>query len=283
MIKITECPRDAMQGIGSWIPTSLKTEYLNALLGVGFDILDFGSFVSPKAVPQLRDTSEVLLGLDMTNTNTKLLAIIANYRGAKEVVKHPEIHFLGYPLSVSETFQQKNTGKSTAESIELVTDIQQLAADHGKELLIYFSMGFGNPYGDPYSESLIKAFTDQVVSLGVRHIRLADTVGNASPGQIRAIMEPLIASFPDTEIGAHFHAPPNSATSKIAEAWQAGCRMFDVALGGFGGCPFAKDELVGNLSTELLLEWASNNQIGHQLDISKLNEAQALVHDVFNR
>ena len=250
MVKLVECPRDAMQGWEHPIPTATKIEYLNQLLKVGFDTLDFGSFVSPKAVPQLADTAEVLAGLDLLDTPTKLLAIVANVRGANDACKYPEIKYLGYPFSISETFQVRNTRKTIAQSVEVVREVQELCLAHGKEMVVYISMGFGNPYGDPWSPALAAEWVEKMAGMGIRILSLADTVGTADASTIGPIFTELIPNFPEVEFGAHFHATPEGRKAKLKAAWDGGCRRFDSAMMGFGGCPFAEDELVGNIATE---------------------------------
>ena len=250
---LTECPRDAMQGLPDFIPTPVKTAYLQQLLVVGFDVLDFGSFVSPKAIPQLRDTAEVLAGLDLDRTRTKLLAIVANQRGAEQAAGHPEIHFLGFPLSVSETFQRRNTNQTIAEALADVAAMHELCERRGKELVVYLSMGFGNPYGDPYSPGLVAEFTAKLAALGVRHVALSDTIGVSTPALITPLFAELIPAFPQLAFGAHLHTTPTTWRSNLQAAYQAGCRRFDGALGGLGGCPMAADVLTGNLATENLV------------------------------
>jgi hydroxymethylglutaryl-CoA lyase len=258
-IKLIECPRDAMQGITHFIDTDYKVEYLNALLKAGFHTLDFGSFVSPQAIPQMKDTREVIPKLDLDNTRTKLLAIVANLRGAEDAVAYPEIDYLGYPFSLSETFQQRNTKRSRADSLELITEMQDLCMRNRKELVVYLSMGFGNPYGDNWSADLVLDFAHTISKMGVGIISLADTVGSAEPAIIRSVYEALIPQLPEVEIGAHFHATPSTWEGKIAAAYEAGCRRFDGALKGYGGCPFAKDELTGNVATENIIHFLEQN------------------------
>ncbi|MEM7037081.1 MAG: hydroxymethylglutaryl-CoA lyase [Bacteroidota bacterium] len=282
MVKIIECPRDAMQGVMTHIPTETKIAYLNQLLKVGFDTLDFGSFVSPKAIPQLADTADVLRGLDLSTTATKLLAIVANRRGADDACKFPEIHYLGYPFSISETFQLRNTRKTIAESVDLVRDMQSLCETHGKELVVYISMGFGNPYGDPWSPALAADWVEKMVDLGVRTISLADTVGSADAATIAPLFETLIPRFPDVEFGAHFHATPAARKSKLQAAWDGGCRRFDSAMLGFGGCPFAEDTLVGNIATETVAEWLKEMDVEDGLDREAFGEGMFLAGQVFS-
>ncbi len=280
MIKITECPRDAMQGLKNWVPTETKVRYLNALMKIGFDVLDFGSFVSPKAVPQMQDTAEVVEQIEASGT--KLLAIIANERGAHDALLHPAIDILGYPLSVSETFQLRNTNKTTEQSLDLVKRIKEKTDAADRDLLIYFSMGFGNPYGDPYSPEVLLEFADKMKAMDIRHIRLADTTGEADLDKIPEIFRKIMTVYPEMEFGAHFHAHPAAALTKIEKAWEGGCRVFDVAMGGYGGCPFAEDTLVGNISTQALVEWCKNN--GVELNINDVNfrQAEKLLPSVFN-
>ncbi len=280
-ITIVECPRDAMQGISAFIPTNTKIEYLNALLEVGFDILDFGSFVSPKAIPQLADTSEVLVHLNRETSATKLLAIVANLRGAKDAIQFQEIDYLGYPFSISETFQERNTRKNVQESWMLVNEIYKRCQDSKCELVIYLSMAFGNPYGDPWSIDIILEWLDKMQTLGINTIALADTVGTANVDQIGEIMYKGINTFPEAKIGAHFHAHPSERLKKIVAAYDSGCRRFDVALQGYGGCPFAEDKLIGNIATESLLSFCANRDIPLTLNQEALLKAQSMVGKVF--
>lgn len=281
MVKLIECPRDAMQGIMHPIPTELKIRYLNKLLEVGFHTLDFGSFVSPKAVPQLADTAEVLAGLDLSTTKTKLLAIVANRRGAEAAAAHAPIHYLGYPFSISETFQIRNTLKTIVESVELVKEMQEICEEVGKELVVYISMGFGNPYGDPWSPALAADWVAQMADLGVGILSLSDTVGTADAATIGPIFEELVPRFPEVEFGAHFHAHPDLRKAKLKAAWDGGCRRFDSAINGFGGCPFAEDELVGNIATETLLEFLEEIGEVPELDRKAFGEAMILAGSVF--
>jgi hydroxymethylglutaryl-CoA lyase len=280
-LKLVECPRDAMQGIQQPIPTAEKIAYLNALLRVGFDTLDFGSFVSAKAIPQLADTADVLAGLDLNGSKTKLLAIVANLRGAEEAAQHAAIQYLGYPFSISETFQLRNTRKTIAESVVLVQEMQALCAAIGKELVVYISMGFGNPYGDAWSPALAADWVGQMVALGVRIISLADTVGTADAATIGPLFQELIPRFPAVEFGAHFHAAPAQRAAKLQAAWEGGCRRFDSAMLGFGGCPFAEDELVGNISTESLLDFLAGQGVDAGLNAGAQAEALVLATRLF--
>ena len=252
-MKLVECPRDAMQGLQAFIPTDTKARYINQLLKVGFDTIDFGSFVSPKAIPQLRDTAEVLQKLELSETSTRLLAIIANLRGARDAVQFEEITYLGYPLSLSETFQQLNTNRSIATAMSDLQEIQHLCQDHNKTLVTYLSMGFGNPYGDPYDASYIRDFVEKLDNMGIGIISLADTVGVSNAESIDYLFQNTIPLFPHIEFGAHLHARPGDIRAKVKAAWEAGCRRFDGAIRGFGGCPMAEDELVGNMATEQML------------------------------
>jgi len=266
-IILTECPRDAMQGLHEFIPTPAKTAYLQQLLAVGFDVLDFGSFVSPKAIPQLRDTAEVLAGLDLDRTRTRLLAIVANQRGAEQAASHPEIHYLGFPLSVSETFQRRNTNQTIAEALADVAALHELCEHRSKTLIVYLSMGFGNPYGDPYGPAIVAEFTAQLAVLGVRIVALSDTIGVSTPALITPLFEELIPAFPRIEFGAHLHTTPGTWLEKVRAAYGAGCRRFDGALGGIGGCPMAADVLTGNLATENLIAFLEG--VGEELLLNK--------------
>lgn len=270
-----------MQGWHRIISTEEKVEYLNALLKVGFDTIDFGSFVSPKAIPQMADTAKVLPQLDLSGSKSKLLAIVANVRGAEEAVIFDEINYLGFPFSVSETFQLRNTNKTIAESLEQVQTIQELCIKNKKELVVYISMGFGNPYGDAYSPEIVLRWVEEMVKMEITTISLADTVGVADPVTINNLFNHLIPAYPQVEFGAHFHAAPNNWQEKVLAAWEHGCRRFDSALKGIGGCPMAKDELVGNLATENLIAFCEQHQAPLQLDPSALHKAQALADIVF--
>lgn len=260
-LKLIECPRDAIQGYPSPIPTTLKIEYYQMLLEVGFDTLDCGSFVGAKAIPQMADTPEVIRALDIGNTNTKILTIIANLRGAKEAVRYDNIHYLGYPFSVSENFQVRNTGKTIAESLIVLKEIYELTLAHDKELVVYLSMGFGNPYGDPWSPEIIKEWVNELATLGIKIISLSDTVGSAKPEAIQLLFSTLITDYAKIEFGAHFHALPNQWYEKIHTAYLAGCTRFDGTIKGRGGCPMASDELVGNIPMEKLISYFSANQL----------------------
>ncbi|WP_339651713.1 hydroxymethylglutaryl-CoA lyase [uncultured Maribacter sp.] len=254
-IKIVECPRDAMQGIKDFIPTNEKVRYLQSLLGCGFDTLDFGSFVSPKAIPQMVDTAEVLSNLDLSETKTKLLAIVANVRGAEDAVSHPEIEYLGFPFSISENFQMRNTHKTIAQSVETLQEIFNLADAANKEVVTYISMGFGNPYGDPWNVEIVGEWTEKLSKMGAKILSLSDTVGTSDSETINYLFSNLIPKYPNIEFGAHLHTTPTKWHEKVDAAYQAGCRRFDGAVQGFGGCPMAKDELTGNMPTEKMLSY----------------------------
>ena len=280
MIKIIECPRDAMQGIKEFIPTPTKTAYLNQLLRVGFDTLDFGSFVSPKAIPQMRDTAEVLAGLDLSSTSTRLLAIVANKRGAEDATAFPQISYLGYPFSISETFQQRNTNASIEESLERVEEIQALCNQSGKQMVLYISMGFGNPYGDPWNVDIVQRWVERLAGMGIGIFQLSDTIGVAGPDSIRYLFSNLIPAYPEVEIGAHLHTHPATWREKTAAAYESGCRRFDGAIMGYGGCPMAKDDLTGNMPTEKMIGYlAGQESLG--LDMEALAEAMRMAPGVF--
>jgi hydroxymethylglutaryl-CoA lyase len=254
-IKIIECPRDAMQGIKSFIPTKKKVAYIQSLLRVGFDSIDFGSFVSPKAIPQMQDTAEVLAQLDLSQTQSKLLAIIANTQGATLASVHPEIQYLGFPFSISENFQMRNTHKTIAESLITLQEILEIADKSDKEVVAYLSMGFGNPYGDPWNMEIVGEWTRRLAAMGVKILSLSDTVGSSTPEVISYLFSNLITKYPEIEFGAHLHTTPDKWFEKIDAAYKAGCRRFDGAIQGFGGCPMATDNLTGNMPTEKLLSY----------------------------
>jgi hydroxymethylglutaryl-CoA lyase len=254
-IKLIECPRDAMQGWTEFIPTARKAEYLNSLLKVGFDTIDFGSFVSPKAIPQLRDTADVLNHLDFSKTKSKLLAIVANARGAKDAVQYEQINCLGFPFSVSEEFQKRNANSTIAEAVKRVDEIQSLCLNSGKDLVIYISMGFGNPYGEPWNAGIVIEKVQELEQLGVRVIALSDTIGKSNKESITHLFSHLIPAFPHIEFGAHLHSSPDSWYEKVKSAFDSGCLRFDSAINGIGGCPMADDKLVGNLATENVIDF----------------------------
>ena len=254
-IKIIECPRDAMQGIKTFIPTAKKVAYIQSLLRVGFDTLDFGSFVSPKAIPQMVDTAEVLAQLDLSQTRSKLLAIIANTKGAELASEHAAIQYLGFPFSISENFQMRNTHKTIAESIVTLEEILEIANQSNKEVVAYLSMGFGNPYGDPWNVDIVGEWTEKLAGMGVKILSLSDTIGSSTPEIITYLFSRLIPKYPEIEFGAHLHTTPDKWFEKVDAAYKAGCRRFDGAIQGFGGCPMAKDDLTGNMPTEKLLSY----------------------------
>ena len=282
MIKLIECPRDAMQGIPDFIDTAIKAAYINQLMEVGFDTVDFGSFVSPKAIPQMRDTAEVLELLDLHKAKSKLLAIVANVRGAEDALHFPEIEYLGFPLSISETFQQRNTNASIEDALKTVEAIQNLCAAKGKKQVVYLSMGFGNPYGDPYSPELVAEFVERLAQLQIETISLSDTVGVATPDLIQALFEVQTQAFPQIEFGAHLHSRPEAVGEKVVAGLKGGCKRFDGALMGFGGCPMAKDDLVGNMATELMIQTLEHEGYDLNLKKSELQEAIKLARYVFN-
>lgn len=254
-VKVIECPRDAMQGIKTFIPTELKVKYIQSLLGCGFDTIDFGSFVSPKAIPQMVDTAEVLARLDLSKTKSKLLAIVANTRGANDASQHEAINYLGYPFSISENFQMRNTHKTISESVETLKAILDIANSSNKQVVTYISMGFGNPYGDPWSVEVVGEWTERLAEMGVQILSLSDTVGTSTPEVIEYLFSNLIPKYPEIEFGAHLHTTPIKWYEKVNAAYKAGCHRFDGAVQGFGGCPMAKDELTGNMPTEKMLSY----------------------------
>lgn len=260
-VKIIECPRDAMQGIKMFIPTEKKVQYLQSLLAVGFDTIDFGSFVSPKAIPQMQDTAEVLAQLDLSKTKSKLLAIIANVRGAESAAIHDEIKYLGFPFSISENFQMRNTHKTIAESIITLQEIIEIAHKTDKEVVAYLSMGFGNPYGDPWNVEIVAEWTEKLAKMGVKILSLSDTIGSSTPEVIDYLFANLIPEYPNIEFGAHLHTTPDKWHEKVDAAYKAGCVRFDGAIKGFGGCPMAKDELTGNMPTEKMLSYFTANKV----------------------
>jgi len=280
-MKIIECPRDAMQGLTDFIPTEKKVGYINQLLKVGFDTIDFGSFVSPKAIPQLRDSAEVLNQLELSNTRSKLLAIVANARGGEDACRYEQIKYLGFPLSISETFQQRNTNKSIVEALNVVNELQELCIRHGKEQVVYISMGFGNPYGDPYDMGVVENFADILSTLGVGIISLADTIGVAQPEQISYLFKTLTGRFNKIEFGAHLHSHPSTGFEKIEAAYVSGCQRFDGAIKGFGGCPMAKDDLVGNMATETILAFLDSKKDAPPINRDEFKLALAMADSIF--
>lgn len=279
-IKIIECPRDAMQGIHEFIATEQKAAYINALLEVGFDTIDFGSFVSPKAIPQMRDTADVLKLLDLQKSKSKLLAIVANTRGANDACEHSEIAVLGYPFSISETFQIRNTNSTLEESLERVKGIQEICINHDKILLIYISMGFGNPYGDEWNVDIVQKWVEKLVALDISKFQLSDTVGVARPESISYLFSNLIPANPDIEIGAHFHTTPYTWLEKVESAYKNGCRRFDGTIRGYGGCPMAQDDLVGNMPSEHLITFAKDRNIDTGLNLEKYAQAMKIAMEI---
>ncbi|WP_158960444.1 hydroxymethylglutaryl-CoA lyase [Myroides fluvii] len=281
-VKIIECPRDAMQGIKMFIPTEKKVQYIQALLRVGFDTLDFGSFVSAKAIPQMVDTTEVLAQLDLSKTQSKLLAIVANTRGAEEAAQHKEIQYLGFPFSISENFQMRNTHKTIAESLITLQEILEIANKSNKEVVAYLSMGFGNPYGDPWNVDIVGAWTERLTKMGVSILSLSDTVGSSTPEVIDYLYSNLIPAYPTIEFGAHLHTTPDSWFEKIDAAYKAGCLRYDGAIKGYGGCPMAKDDLTGNMPTEKMLSYFTANKIDTNLSAMSFESAYNEALKVFN-
>jgi len=280
-VTLVECPRDAMQGWPHIIPTARKIEYLNALLKVGFDVLDFGSFVSARAIPQMADTAEVLKGLDIAGSRTELLAIVANFRGAEEAASHDAIQFLGFPFSVSETFQLRNTNKTIEGSFATVEEIQALCIKRQKELVVYLSMGFGNPYGDPWNEEVVYEWAAALAGLGVKTLSVADTVGLATPEQVFSVVDYLVRELPQCTIGVHLHSTPYNHKPKMDAALKAGCRRFDGALKGIGGCPMAGDTLVGNMAMEWMIGYFEHKRLLPELNEEALRESLRLAGEVF--
>lgn len=280
-IKIIECPRDAMQGFHHTIPTQTKIEYINALLKVGFDVLDCGSFVSPKAVPMLADTAEVLEAIDLENTQTKLLVIVANERGAEQAVAFKQVDYIGYPFSISEQFQKRNTNHGIAESLEILKNILGIANKADKEVVVYLSMGFGNPYQEDWSTDLAINWCNQLAALGIKTISLSDTIGVANAKDITTIFEACQLQLPQVELGAHFHTRPDNYLQNISAAYLAGCRRFDSAMRGFGGCPFASDKLTGNLPTEALLSYIRHINEATNIQSSEFDKAYLMAGKIF--
>ncbi|MCP4052191.1 MAG: hydroxymethylglutaryl-CoA lyase [Mesoflavibacter sp.] len=281
LVKVIECPRDAMQGIKQFIPTEKKVQYIQSLLRVGFDTIDFGSFVSPKAIPQMVDTAEVLAQLDLSKTKSKLLAIVANLRGAQDACQHPEIDYLGYPFSISENFQMRNTHKTIAQSVDLLNDILNTADQANKKVVVYISMGFGNPYGDPWNVEIVGEWTEKLSKMGVEILSLSDTVGTSNPENIDYLFSNLIPKYQNIEFGAHLHTTPSTWFEKVDAAYNAGCRRFDGAIQGFGGCPMAKDELTGNMPTEKVFSYLTTKK-AHDLNAMSFESAYNEASKIFN-
>ena len=280
-IRLIECPRDAMQGWKTFIPTEKKIAYINALLKVGFDTIDFGSFVSPKAIPQMADTKAVISNLELGGSTSKLLAIIANVRGAEEAVVFDEISYLGFPFSISPTFQLRNTNSTIQQSLERVEAIQDLCIKNRKRLVVYISMGFGNPYGDEYNEQVVMQWVDKMVELGIDIISMADTVGLATAGQVSSILEVLIPTYSNTAIGVHLHSTASNWKQKVGAAVKAGCKRFDGAIKGIGGCPMAGDELVGNMDTELMVPYFKQEGLLENINMGELKKCSLLASEIF--
>ncbi|MDT0559439.1 hydroxymethylglutaryl-CoA lyase [Ichthyenterobacterium sp. W332] len=280
-VKLIECPRDAMQGIREFIPTEKKVQYIQSLLRVGFDTIDFGSFVSPKAIPQMIDTAEVLAQLDLSKTKSKLLTIIANTRGAKDAAQHKAIDYLGFPFSISENFQMRNTHKTIAQSIVTLTEILEIANKVNKKVVVYISMGFGNPYGDPWNVDIVGAWTERLAKMGVKILSLSDTIGSSDPETIDYLFSNLIPKYPNIEFGAHLHTTPSTWFEKIDAAYKSGCRRFDGAIQGFGGCPMAKDELTGNMPTEKMLSYFTQRK-AHDLNAMSFESSYNEASKIFN-
>ena len=281
-VKIIECPRDAMQGIKMYIPTEKKVQYIQSLLRVGFDTLDFGSFVSAKAIPQMQDTVAVLEQLDLSKTQSKLLAIIANTRGAEMAAVHKEIKYLGFPFSISENFQMRNTHKTIAESLITLSEILEIASKHDKEVVAYLSMGFGNPYGDPWNVDIVGEWTEKLSTMGVTILSLSDTIGSSTPEKIDYLFSNLIKAYPGMEFGAHLHTTPDSWFEKIDAAYKAGCLRFDGAIKGYGGCPMAKDDLTGNMPTEKMLSYFTANKVETNLSAMSFESSYNEALKIFN-
>lgn len=280
-MKIIECPRDAMQGLHHFVPTEDKAAYINLLLQVGFDTIDFGSFVSPKAIPQMRDTAEVLEKLDLSSSKSKLLGIVANLRGVQDAIKHEAITYLGFPFSISETFQQRNTNSSIAQSLTTIEEMLNLCDKHHKTANVYLSMGFGNPYGDEWNIEIVEKWVEELASRGVKLLSLSDTTGVSTPQKIEAILPKLIKRFDKIEIGVHLHSTPQTRFEKMEAAYAAGCKRFDSALKGFGGCPMATDDLTGNLATEDLIYFLENKGEKLMINVDKWHESLLFSNKIF--
>lgn len=281
-LKLIECPRDAMQGIKTFIPTEAKIKYIQSLLKCGFDTIDVGSFVSPKAIPQMADSAAVLDKLDLSETNSKLLTIVANKRGAEKAVTFPQVDYLGYPFSISENFQMRNTHKTIAESVVLLEDILDLTYKNDKKVVAYLSMGFGNPYGDPWNVEIVGEWTERLYQMGVEIISLSDTIGSSTPEMINYLFSNLIPTYPKVEFGAHLHTTKSSWHEKIEAAYSSGCRRFDGAIQGFGGCPMAKDNLTGNMPMEKIISFLNANKVENNIRMGSFEAAYNKASDIFN-
>ena len=282
-MKFIECPRDAMQGIGTFIPTEKKISYINKLLEVGFDTIDVGSFVSKNVIPQMVDTEEVIKGINVTNSNSKLLTIVANERGAEKAAQFDEITYLGFPFSISETFQKKNINSTIKESLLRLESIQNICVKSNKQLVTYFSMAFGNPYGDEWSVYIVAHWAERLLNeFGVKILSLSDTIGSSEPNVISWLFKKLISEFPGVEFGAHLHTHPQNWKEKVIAALEAGCKRFDGALLGFGGCPMARDELVGNMPSEHILQYLMEKKMIRNINQTALQEAQNEALTIFS-
>ncbi len=282
MIHVTECPRDAMQGIKDFIPTDLKVKYINSILKVGFDVVDVGSFVSPKAIPQMRDTKEVLQKINFKGSSSKLLTIVANKRGAEDAVQFDEVTYLGFPFSISETFQQRNINSTIQESLQRLEEVQNLCVKHNKKMMTYFSMAFGNPYGDEWSAHIVAHWAERLMhDYGIKNLALSDTIGASNPETITMLFNKLVPEFPEVNIGAHLHTTPDTWEEKVDAAVKSGCVRFDGAIKGYGGCPMAKDDLTGNMPTENILAYLNKNNIEHHLDAEAFQEAMHISNEIF--
>ncbi|GAA4447542.1 hydroxymethylglutaryl-CoA lyase [Ravibacter arvi] len=275
-LHLVECPRDAWQGMHAFIPTGLKARYVQKLIETGFDTIDVGSFVSPRAVPQVSDTAKLLAAVSLEKSHSRLLAIVANLKGSELACEQEKISDVGYPFSLSETFQLKNTNASIGQSFRTVADIYALCQKKGKELVVYLSMGFGNPYGDPWTADTVFNWVEKLSALGIKNFSLADTVGLAKPDEISLVFEGIARIFPDLRVGAHFHSRPDAWLEKVSAAFDAGCRRFDGTISGFGGCPFAQDDLVGNIATENLVYFARKHKLAPNLNSAALEEAREI-------
>lgn len=282
-VKVIECPRDAMQGIREFIPTQKKAQFIQSLLRCGFDTVDFGSFVSPRAIPQMKDTAAVLEKLDLSKTSSKLLAIVANVRGAQDASVFEEIDYLGYPFSISENFQMRNTHKTIEESVEVLQEILSIADKSGKEVVAYLSMGFGNPYGDPWNVEIVGSWTEKLSAMGVKILSLSDTVGTSTPEIIDYLFSNLIPKYPNIEFGAHLHTTPSKWHEKVEAAYKAGCSRFDGAIQGFGGCPMAKDELTGNMPTEKMLSYFNSVKADSNIKMTSFESSFNEASKIFNQ
>lgn len=281
-VQLIECPRDAMQGWQKMIPTAEKVRYINALLRAGFHTIDFGSFVSPRAIPQMADTGDVVRQLDLSGTDTRLLAIVANTRGAVDAVQFEQIHYLGFPFSVSPTFQLRNTNSGPEESLVRVAEISELCTKHHKELVVYLSMGFGNPYGDAYDMEVLEDWMRRIQACGVMIMSLADTVGLASPEQVSVVTKAMVTAFPEAMIGVHLHAAPGDMEAKLDAAFKAGCKRFDGAIGGIGGCPMAGDELIGNIDSLAMIDYFNRHREAEHIDLAELDNCKRISKEIFN-